>query len=205
MSLEWDGFRLSLGREGLAFTWAGGGFFEAGVAGCVSASLRHPKEAGEGHRLVFRFRFPGIAAGTESVVIRADVPVGKVEQAQRLVGVLWRDYGVPDEADAEAEAKAETDAVTGTARAPATVTVTDGHTGPGPGTGIGIGIGIGIDTGIDTDTGIHAGAGTVPEAASVEAELERTPNAPGWIVSPAGPGSRELFRAVMERPANSDH
>ncbi|WP_405858642.1 hypothetical protein OG361_30620 [Streptomyces sp. NBC_00090] len=194
MSLEWDGFRLSLGSDGLLeFTWIGGGIFETRVTNCLSASLRHPKEAGGSHRLVFRFRFPGIATGSESVVIRADVPVGKVDQAQRLVGVLWRDYGVPDEADAKADA--ETVTVSGTARAPVTVTATDGHTGTGHG----------LDT--DTRTGIDAGpgAGAVPEAASDEAELERTPDAPGWIVSPAGPGSRELFRAVMERPANSDH
>ncbi|MEU9294781.1 hypothetical protein [Streptomyces sp. NPDC048266] len=106
MSLEWDGFHLTLGRDGLQFVWGGRSIFEAGVTDCVSASLRHPKEAGEGHRLVFRFRFPGAAAGTESVVIRVDVPPAAVEQAQRFVGVLWRDYSVPDQADAEREAEA---------------------------------------------------------------------------------------------------
>lgn len=204
MSLEWDGFRLSLGSDGLLeFAWIGGGIFEARVTNCLSASLRHPKEAGERHRLVFRFRFPGIAAGTESVVIRADVPPGKVEQTQRLLALLWRDYGVPDQADAEVEA--ETVAVSETAQPPVTATVTDGRTHPGPG----LVAASGTDDGPGTNTGIGAGtdAGTVPEAASDEAgaELERTPDARGWIVSPAGPGSEELFRAVMARPANSDH
>jgi hypothetical protein len=107
VSLEWDGFHLTLGRDGLQFVWVGRCIFEAGVTDCVSASLRRPKEAGEGHRLVFRFRFPGVAAGTESVVIRVDVPPAALEPAQRFVTMLWRDHSVPDQAEAEMEAEAE--------------------------------------------------------------------------------------------------
>lgn len=40
-----------------------------------------------------------------------------------------------------------------------------------------------------------------PEERSDDAELERVPDAPGWIVAPAGPASEELFEHVMARIA----
>ncbi|MEU2117176.1 hypothetical protein ABZ567_16325 [Streptomyces sp. NPDC016459] len=172
MSLEWDGFHLSLGRDGLQFVWIGRSVFEAGTTDCVSVSLREPKAAGEAHRLVFRFRFPGIAVGTESVVIRVDVPPGAVERARRFVTMLRSDYSVPDEAAAHGEAKP---AIEGEAGA-----------GEGPVSG--------VDTRKATET----------ETAPDEAELERVPGGPAWIVNRVGPRSEELFRDVMARPVNSD-
>ncbi|KOX31602.1 MULTISPECIES: hypothetical protein [unclassified Streptomyces] len=192
MSLEWDGFRLFLGSEGLVFSWAGGGYLEAGATNCVSALIHPPGEAGGRHRLVFRFRFPGTAAGAESVVVRVDVPPGMVDPAQRFVDLLWREYSVPDRAGTEDGAGA----------------------GPEPAAEAGPGIPFGTEEAPATTT--DAGTGTEPEpepgsegeagagAVTGEAELARVPDAPGWIVSPAGPRSEELFRDVMTRPANSD-
>ncbi|MFJ3538285.1 hypothetical protein ACIPQA_22770 [Streptomyces sp. NPDC090109] len=188
MSLEWDGFRLFLGSEGLVFTWAGGGYLEAGATNCASALIHPPREAGGRHRLVFRFRFPGAGAGAESLVVRVDVPPGMVDPAQRFVDLLWREYSVPDRAGAEDEAGAR----------------------PGPSAEVGPGRLFGTEEAPATDAGTEpeskpgaegeAGAGTV----TGEAELARVPDAPGWIVSPVGPRSEELFRDVMTRPANSD-
>ncbi|MFD3568871.1 hypothetical protein [Streptomyces sp. NPDC058667] len=178
MSLEWDGFHLSLGRDGLQFVWIGRSVFEAGTTDCVSVSLREPKAAGEAHRLVFRFRFPGVALGTESVVIRVDVPPGAVEQARRFVTMLWSDYSVPDEAGAHGEAK----------------TAIGAEAGAGAGAGAGEGTVSGVGTRKATET----------ETAPDEAELERVPGGPAWIVNHVGPRSEELFRDVMARPVNSD-
>ncbi|MGW5776709.1 hypothetical protein [Streptomyces sp. NPDC003863] len=179
MSLEWDGFRLALGREGLVFTWPGGGCFEAGVTHCVSASLRRPRQTPEGHRLVFRFHFPGTAADAESVVIRTDVPPGEVEQARRFRDLLWREYGVPDEPDTEAETEVE--------GAPEAERVAEA-----------------TEPGAEEEPDTDADAGAAAEAATVRAELGRVPDTSAWIISPAGVRSDELFQDVMARLANND-
>ncbi|WP_369147184.1 hypothetical protein [Streptomyces sp. R44] len=180
MTLEWDGFRLALGREGLEFAWAGGGFFEAGVTSCVSTSLRRPSRPDECHRLDFRFRFPGTAPGAESAVIHVDVPPGAVEQAQRLQDLLWRDYSVMVDEDgpgpeAETEADVESEGDPGAAAEAEEAPETDADTGP------------------------------AREGTSVPAELGRVPNTNAWIISPAMARSEELFQDVMARLANSDH
>ncbi|MFJ4340869.1 hypothetical protein [Streptomyces sp. NPDC088915] len=168
MSLEWDGFHLSLDREGLVFAWSGG-YMNAGVTKCVSAAVLPPGDADGRHRLVFRFRFPGAAAGAESAVVRADVPPGMVGAVQRFVDLLWREYSVPN--------REETEPGHG------------GGEGPEP------------EPEPEPEAEAEVGAEAVPAG---EAELERVPDAPGWIVSPAGPGSEELFRDVMTRPAHGD-
>lgn len=106
-----------------------------------------------------------------------DVPPGHVEQARRFVRVLWDDHSVPDLPEDEDKAEARAGAEPATGAAP----VEDPDTA--------------LDTALDTDT----------EAAPGEAELERVPEGPAWIVNHVGPRSDELFRDVMARPANSDH
>ncbi|MFE6460942.1 hypothetical protein ACFVP0_26230 [Streptomyces cinereoruber] len=172
MSLEWDGFHLSLDREGLVLAWSGG-YLQAGVTKCVSAAVLPPEGADGRHRLVFRFRFPGAAAGAESVVVRTGVPPDVVGAVRRFVDLLWRDYSVPNREEAEAGHASGED---------------PGTKPPGPG----------------PEPEQEQEPEEEGEAEAGEAELERVPDAPGWIVSPAGPRSEELFRDVMARPAHSD-
>ncbi|MFB7587627.1 hypothetical protein [Streptomyces sp. NPDC056169] len=211
MSLEWDGFRLSLARDGLEFLWVGGGVLEVRVSHCASASLHPPTKERESHRLDFRFRFPAGAAGTDPAVVRLDVPPGQVEQARRFLRVLWDDYSVPDRPEDEA------------------------GSGPGAGAGSGTGTGAGSRAGSGSrpvalalalaepvteaapeenpDTAPGTAPNTAAEAAPSKAEPEtepepelgRVPEGPAWIVNHVGPRSDELFRDVMARPANSDH
>ncbi|MFF0478165.1 hypothetical protein [Streptomyces sp. NPDC004284] len=183
MSLEWDGFRLALGPEGLQFAWAGSGFFEAGVTYCVSTSLRRPEPPAEHHRLVFRFRFPGTAPGGESAVIHVDVPPGAVEQAERFQNLLWQEYSVMVEPDTETEPGAEVEP--GAEAEPEGDTEAAAEAEETP----------------DTD----ADAGAAQEEASAPAELGRIPDTHAWIISPAQERSEELFQDVMARLANSDH
>ncbi|WP_030211713.1 hypothetical protein [Streptomyces bikiniensis] len=175
MSLEWDGFRLSLDREGLVLAWSGG-YLQAGVTRCLSAVVLPPEGTDGRHRLVFRFRFPGAAAGAESVVVRTDVPPDVVGAVQRFVDLLWREYSVPNREEAEPGRASGEDPDT---EPPASEQEQEQEPEP--------------------EEEEEAGAG-----AAGEAELERVPDAPGWIVSPAGPRSEELFRDVMARPAHSD-
>ncbi|MFE6058202.1 hypothetical protein [Streptomyces sp. NPDC056431] len=174
--MEWDGFRLSLGSEGLEFLWIGAGIFEVRVSHCASASLRHPSATRAGHELEFRLRFPGGASGTKTAEVRVDVPPHKVEQVEHFMAVLWRDHSVPDLPEGVG-----TDVPVAAAAPPAAV-----HTDPAP------------DPGPDPDA--------ATEAASDAVELERVPEGRReWILSPAGERSEELFVDVMARLANSDH
>ncbi|MGA5196657.1 hypothetical protein [Streptomyces exfoliatus] len=181
MTLEWDGFRVSLGREGLEFAWIGAGVFEVRVTHCVTATLHDPTATRPGHALEFRFRFPGGPSGPKSVTVSVDVPPGEVEPVRRFLAMLWRDHSVPDRAEDASPSVAEEERGVGVGS----------DTDPSTGTG--------MATDVDTDTDPATGA------ASGEAELERVPeDAPGWIVSPVGPRSQELFLHVMAHPANTD-
>ncbi|MER5206250.1 hypothetical protein [Streptomyces sp. NPDC002825] len=80
---------------GLEFSWPGGGVFEVQSAHCVSASL-HPSDDREGRRLVFEFAFRGGAPTESALALRAEVPPGRLEDAERFVDALWSEHSIPD-------------------------------------------------------------------------------------------------------------
>ncbi|MFF5425673.1 MULTISPECIES: hypothetical protein [unclassified Streptomyces] len=213
MTLEWSGFRLSLGRDGLMeFAWIGEGVFETRVSRCVSAVLHPPRDAREDHRLVLRFRFPdagalappvaGVGAdGAESLVVRVDVPRGAVERTRSFLRLLWDDFSVPygegaGPAAAGAAPRADPVPVPGAAPAGGAAGAVREDVRARA-----------VDPVGKERLRAPASPGGAPAKEGVppaEPELERVPEDPAWIVSPAGPGSEELFRDVMARPAPGD-
>ncbi|MER7621589.1 hypothetical protein [Streptomyces sp. NPDC126503] len=211
MSLEWSGFRLSLGRDGLLeFTWIGEGVFEARVTRCVSAALHPPRDAREDHRLVLRFRFPdagalappvaGVGAeGTESLVVRVDVPRGAVERTRSFLRLLWEEFSVP-------YGEGTGPAAAGPAPRAADPAPVPGGAPAGGAAGDvreEVRVRAAAEAGKERLTAPVPPAGAPAEEAGTpaEPELERVPEDPAWIVSPAGAGSEELFRVVMAHPA----
>ncbi|MFE5947004.1 hypothetical protein [Streptomyces sp. NPDC056480] len=183
--VEWDGFQLSLGSEGLEFLWVGAGIFEVRPSHCVSASLRRPSAGRAGHEMEFRFRFPGGASGTKTAEVRVDVPPHKVEQAGHFMAVLWRDHSVPDLPEGGGA-----DVPVASAAAPAAVAHLDAAPAP--------------DRHPDLHPDKDPDAGPALGTASDAVELERVPDGRReWILSPAGERSEELFADVMARQASS--
>ncbi|MFF8379344.1 hypothetical protein ACF07V_24815 [Streptomyces sp. NPDC015661] len=175
---------------GLEFSWPGGGVFEVQSAHCVSASL-HPSDDREGQRLVFEFAFLGGAPTESALALRAEVPPGRLEDAQRFVDALWTEHSIPDHP------------ASGTKRhggpAPAAVAVPVATATPAPAPAPASASGSASASRSASDSGSDSGSG------STEAVLERVTSGRDWIVNPVGRRSEELFRDVMARPDIGDN
>ncbi len=94
LRLEWPGFQLVHDEGILGLYWTDAAEMHVKAERCVEASLR--VTSGDGSvQLTFRFR-NAPSPTTDLIVVRIGVPAVHVQDAERLVQLLRREYGVRD-------------------------------------------------------------------------------------------------------------
>ncbi|NUP33952.1 MAG: hypothetical protein HOU01_19910 [Streptomycetaceae bacterium] len=97
MKLDWPEFQLECDRDGyLTFRWPSYSLIKSNVCHCSCVRLL-PQGSDELSQWVFHLRFPeGPTPGL--LVVRVDVPLDRLEEAEQYTDLLRRRHGVPEHA-----------------------------------------------------------------------------------------------------------